>query len=206
MKNPLHYQLSGYDCGPTSLLNGIAYLFEREEIPPEVVRNIMLYCLDQYGPDCTPGKSGTSAAAMMFLCNWLTGYGRLGRFPVSARYLSGEQVCLGPTSQISDALYRGGVAVVRVWLDGGHYVLLTGERGGQVTLFDPWYFEGPMPDPAVRVLLDHPDRCNRTAPARLFDREGDTLYAFGPVEKREAVLLFNERTRLTPEQTVEYMI
>ena len=26
MKNPLHYQLSEYDCGPTSLLNGISYL------------------------------------------------------------------------------------------------------------------------------------------------------------------------------------
>ena len=35
MKNPLHYQLSEYDCGPTSMMNAIAYLFEREEIPPE---------------------------------------------------------------------------------------------------------------------------------------------------------------------------
>ena len=46
MKNPLHYQLSEYDCGPTSMMNAIAYLFEREEIPPEAVRNMMLYCLD----------------------------------------------------------------------------------------------------------------------------------------------------------------
>ena len=33
MKNPLHYQLTEYDCGPTSLLNAISFLFEREEIP-----------------------------------------------------------------------------------------------------------------------------------------------------------------------------
>ena len=26
MKNPLHYQLSEYDCGPTSMLNAINYL------------------------------------------------------------------------------------------------------------------------------------------------------------------------------------
>ena len=38
MKNPLHYQFSEYDCGPTSMMNAIAYLFEREEIPPEAVR------------------------------------------------------------------------------------------------------------------------------------------------------------------------
>ena len=42
MKNPLHYQLSEYDCGPTSMMNAIAYLFEREEIPPEAIRNTML--------------------------------------------------------------------------------------------------------------------------------------------------------------------
>lgn len=44
MKNPLRYQLSEYDCGPTSMLNALAFLFEREDIPPEAVRNIMLYC------------------------------------------------------------------------------------------------------------------------------------------------------------------
>ena len=34
MKNPLRYQLSEYDCGPTSMLNALAFLFEREDIPP----------------------------------------------------------------------------------------------------------------------------------------------------------------------------
>lgn len=65
MKNPLHYQLSEYDCGPTSLLNAISYLFEREDIPPEIIRNVMLYCLDCYGSEGSPGKSGTSCTAML---------------------------------------------------------------------------------------------------------------------------------------------
>ena len=55
MKNPLRYQLSEYDCGPTSMLNALAFLFEREDIPPEAVRNIMLYCLDCYGSDGVSG-------------------------------------------------------------------------------------------------------------------------------------------------------
>ena len=42
MKNPLRYQVSEYDCGPTSLLNAVSFLFEREEIQPEILRNIML--------------------------------------------------------------------------------------------------------------------------------------------------------------------
>ena len=64
MKNPLHYQISEYDCGPTSMLNAIIYLFDRDEIPPEVIRNTMLYCLDCYSKEGIPGKRGTSRAAI----------------------------------------------------------------------------------------------------------------------------------------------
>ena len=64
MKNPLHYQVSEYDCGPTSMLNAIIYLFNRDEIPPEVIRNTMLYCLDCYSKEGIPGKRGTSRAAV----------------------------------------------------------------------------------------------------------------------------------------------
>ena len=95
MKNPLHYQFSEYDCGPTSMQNAISFLFEREEIPPEVLRNIMLYCLDCYSSEGVPGKSGTSCAAMMFLSNWLNSMGNLGILPVKSRYLSGKEVYLG---------------------------------------------------------------------------------------------------------------
>ena len=87
MKNPLRYQLSEYDCGPTSMLNALAFLFEREDIPPEAVRNIMLYCLDCYGSDGVSGKSGTSCAAMMFLSNWRTASAR------SAAFTSPRSIC-----------------------------------------------------------------------------------------------------------------
>ena len=49
MKTPLHYQMTEYDCGPITVMNAIIYLFEREQIPPDLIRNIMLYCLDGYG-------------------------------------------------------------------------------------------------------------------------------------------------------------
>ena len=39
MNNPLRYQMTEYDCGPTSMLNAVSYLFPREEIPPEIVRS-----------------------------------------------------------------------------------------------------------------------------------------------------------------------
>mgnify|MGYP000547423936 CR=1 FL=1 len=58
MKNPLHYQLSEYDCGPTSMMNAIAYLFEREEIPPEAIRNTMLYVWTATAKRASQGNVG----------------------------------------------------------------------------------------------------------------------------------------------------
>ena len=95
MKNPLRYQVSEYDCGPTSMLNAISYLFEREEIQPEILRNIMIYSLDCYGKGGVPGKNGTSRMAMMFLSRWLSGVGEAGLLPIESQYLSGKAVYLG---------------------------------------------------------------------------------------------------------------
>ena len=67
MKNLLIYQSTEYDCGPTTLTNAIRYLFDREEIYPDIVKYIMLYCLDSYNEAGEVGKRGTSASAMMFL-------------------------------------------------------------------------------------------------------------------------------------------
>ena len=100
MKIPLHYQVSEFDCGPTTVLNAMSYLFERENLTAEIVRNIMIYCLDCYNEEGRPGGNGTSRAAMMFLSNWLNGFGKVAKLPVSSRYLSGKSVYMGQESQI----------------------------------------------------------------------------------------------------------
>ena len=110
MNNPLRYQMTEYDCGPITVMNAIIYLFEREQIPPDLIRNIMLYCLDGYGAEGAPGKSGTTRAAMMFLSNWLNGYGETGHLAVSSRYLSGREVNFSQNGPLRDALRRGGRA------------------------------------------------------------------------------------------------
>lgn len=206
MKNPLHYQITDYDCGPTSMLNGISYLFERESIPPEIVRNVMLYCLDCHGSDGIPGKRGTSCSAMMFLSSWLDSFGKMNLLPLASSYLSGKQVYLGQNSLVNDTLIRGGAVVVRLFYDEWHYVLLTGIENDNLLLFDPYYRETPFEQADVRIVTDQPFRYNRVVPAAYFNRETETLYAFGPFETREAVLLFNAQTKITPEDTVEYFI
>lgn len=206
MKNPLHYQLSEYDCGPTSMLNAVSYLFEREAIPPELIRNIMLYCLDCYGSEGAPGKRGTSCTAMMFLSNWIQGFGTAGHLSVSSSYLSGKSVFIGEESQINDALRRGGVVVVRLFYDVAHYVLLTGEQDGSILMFDPYYETDPFSETDVLVTREHPFSYNRIVPFSYFNKESQELYALGDIEGREAVLMFNEHTKLTADKTIEYFI
>lgn len=208
MKTPLHYQISEYDCGPTSMLNAMSFLFSREELPPEILRNTMLYCLDCYGKEGHPGKSGTSCMAMMFLSNWLDGLGKAGLLPVSSRYLRGEEVFIGEGSRLNDTLCRKGVAVVRLWFEVEHYVLMTGVEDEEILLFDPYYqeeaFEGA--ESPVRIDLAHPLWYNRRVPFSFFNRETQELYALGKKETREAVLLFNDTTKLTAEKSIEYFI
>lgn len=209
MKSPLRYQFSEYDCGPTTMLNAVSYLFEREEIPPEIIRNVMLYSLDCYSNKGEPGRAGTSRMAMMFLSNWLDGFGHATNLPLSSQYLSGKSVYISQESLINDALHRGGAAVVRLFYEVEHYALLTGVDKNGIYMFDPWYvpegskeFDGT----GIELTLAHPKEYNRIVPAACFNRETNEPYALGPVEDREAVLLFNERTKKTAQDTIEYFI
>lgn len=192
MKNPLHYQLTEYDCGPTSLLNAISYLFEREEIPPEIIKTIMIYCLDCHGTDGVPGTYGTSTSAMMFLSSWFTRFGKTGRLNISSRYLSGEEVSIEENGEIVNALHQGGVAVIRLFDECPHYVLLTDEKDGKIYLFDPYYPDDDRPDD-ITVTLEHPFSYNHIVPFSYFNRETETLYSLREFRKREAVLIFNTK-------------
>ena len=206
MKIPLRYQITDFDCGPTSLLNGISFLFEREEIPPEIVRNIMLFCLDQYDLDGTPGKKGTSHAAMQFLSHWLDGFGETGKLALKSVYLTGGDVTFEPGSRLRSGIVRGGTAVVRIDLEGWHYVLVTDVREDSAYVFDPYRLPEPFPVPDVQTVADHEFSYNRIVPLAKFERTELLPYSFGPYEQREAVLLFNAGTIVPEDQAVDYII
>ena len=144
MNNPLRYQITEYDCGPTSVLNGISALFPREVIPPDIPRYVMLYSLDGWGEDGVIGTTGTTATAMMFMSNWFNSYGRLGRIPISSHFYTGAQVNMREDGPVMEALHRGGVVVLRCYSDVAHYVLLTGIQDGLIQTFDPYFWDGPF--------------------------------------------------------------
>lgn len=213
MKNVLNYQSSEYDCGPTTLINAIRYLFERDEIAPELLKAISLYTLDSYNAQGESGKSGTSKMAMQFLASWMNQYGRSKNFPIEARFLEAEQVYIAPNSAIVGCLQQKGVAVVRVWLGGDeHYVLLTQSDGDEIGLFDPYFWNYTQEEleslkkQGITVVWNEPMKLNRMVRADVMNQKEIVNYGMGERGMREAMLLYNSNTRITPEKSIEYFI
>lgn len=173
------------------MMNALSYLFDREVIPPDVVKYIMMYSLDAYNEKGEYGKNGTSQMAMMFMTNWLNHFGRVKQFPVHCEYISGSNVFIGQNSQLVDGIHRGGVVVARVMYDVWHYVLITGCDQRYVYLFDPYYRCKPYNIPGVDIIKDKPLRRNRRVKHSFLNSAGNGIYALGEVNIREAVIVFN---------------
>ena len=95
---------------------------------------------------------------------------------------------------------------MRLFLDEPHYVLFTGEKDGNIYLFDPYYWDTPFEQTDIIVDNTHPFTYNRIVPAHYFNKEEDALYSLAATEGREAVILYNSNTKLTPDNTIEYFI
>jgi hypothetical protein len=206
MKTPMRYQATEYDCAPTTLVNAISYLFSREEIPPDIIKHIMLYCLDAYNIKGEFGKNGTSAMAMMFISNWLNQFGKVKRFPIHCDYLTGDNVFIGSNGRIASCLHQGGAVVVRLRYGTWHYVLLTGIDGMYVSLFDPYFRKKPFKQAGIEIVSDEPEKRNRKVAWQWLNNTQSCPYSLGVESTREAVLLFNERTRRRQMESIEYFI
>lgn len=205
MKNPLNYQTTEYDCGPTSMSNAISFLFKREEISPDITKHIMQYCLDGYNQRGEAYKSGTTDMAMWFMSHWLNQFGKVRKFPIWCENLQGSDVFLGDTSRVTVCLQQKGAVVAKVMLGCWHYVLLTGLDGEYVELFDPYFRQRPFDKDGIEMVWNEPRRFNRRVHMDVLNRDGKEPYEFGRVDQRECVLLYNTRTRMTMDH-IEYMI
>jgi hypothetical protein len=198
MKNLLNYQTTEYDCGPVSIINGIRYLFDREEIYPDMIKFIMLYCMDTYNETGELCKHGTSSAAMNYVASWLNHFGEKRNFPIHCDFLSGSDVTLAEDGPVYAALKNGGVAVLRLYLEVPHYVLLTGIDKDRILLFDPFYEEKDDPEldkeyaeEGISFLYDRPKEANRAISIERLCRTSEGYYEMGTPVLREALLMFN---------------
>lgn len=207
MKNNLCYQTSEYDCGPTTLINAFRYLFEREDILPEIIKTIFLYTLDEYNNEGEYGKSGTSRMAMQFLSNWFNHFGKTKNFPIYTEILAGDNVRVNENSKIAECLLQGGSVIARVWLGNcEHYILLTDVEDDYICLFDPYDWEKPVDGENIIKTENNLKKMNRKVKMELMNEEKEGFYTLGMMEKREVMLLYNVNTRKTPDKSIEYFI
>ena len=173
MKNLLNYQSSEYDCGPVSLTNAIRYLFDREVIYPDIIKYIMLYCLDSYNENGEIGKRGTSACIS---CD-----SRIGK-----ALRQGGAVLLRLFLDVSHYVLLTGIEGDNVYLFDPYYEELDDPE------LDQEYFED-----GIAFITDQPKRANRVVCAQRLNRLTEGYYEMGPYEMREAVIVFNKETKLT---------
>ncbi|BFK61226.1 MULTISPECIES: hypothetical protein [Dorea] len=83
---------------------------------------------------------------------------------------------------------------------------MTGIDGKNVRMFDHYYCDQEYEQKDIIRVLDQPTCCNRIVPWKYFNKTALNMYSLGPYDGREAVILFNEKTRLTEEETIEYFI
>lgn len=194
MKSPLRYQITEFDCGAISLTNCLIYLFEREEIPAELIRNINLYTLDCYDEKGNLGQKGTSREAVKFISRWITDYSKNRDFGVKFQYLEKDKVSL---DVIEKCLKKGGCVNLRTYLECDHYVTLTGVDKDYIYLFDPYYepVEDYKDDEFVEINYENPFKYNKKVKKERFTSDKKLDFALGPVELRECVLVTKKKKK-----------
>lgn len=190
MKVPLRYQNTEYDCGTTSFVNALAYLYDRENIPVELLKAIYRFTLDVEGKDGIKGKGGTSREHAELLSKYFIEYANNNdEFDINCETLYGENVTLDKMKKVLD---NNGVIIARCYQDCEHYVLITKIDDNFAYIFDPYYLEDDYyaSDDDVAIVLHQTFTHNRLVKVdRLFD---ETLKDFSLLEKtNRSIILIN---------------
>ena len=134
MKVPLRYQNTEYDCGTTSFVNALAYLYDREDVPVELLKAIYKFTLDVEDKNGIEGKGGTSRKHAQLLAKYFVEYANNNK----CKILYGENVTL---EKMKNSLNDNGVIIARCWQDTEHYILITKIDENFAYLFDPYYLK-----------------------------------------------------------------
>lgn len=186
MKIPLRFQVTEYDCGTASLLNAFSYLFEREEIPVELIKAIFRYTLDAKDKFGNIGYSGTSGKAIKNLIRWINKYAKSKNFGVTCTILKKDEITI---ENMIKCLNNHGCIFIHCYFIDGHYVIITKINKKYVYMFDPYYLGKDYNSKEVKIILNKPFSYNRKVSLKRFLSKTKRDFALGELEKRECVLI-----------------
>lgn len=189
MKVPLKYQTGEFDCATVTYLNAISVLFDREEIPGEIIKGIFNYTMDLYDKK-DQGGGGTSRVAHLQLTNFLNDYSKNHKFGVNIEMYYGSKV----NGALLDLVLRRGIVVARVFLGVEHYVLITQIDREFVYLFDPYYVDDINYDSDASVWMVNDKNKNYNRKVKRERLLASTLedLSLGPIKARECAVLFRK--------------
>ena len=189
MKIPLRFQITEFDCGTVSLQNAVSYLFEREDIPAELIREISLYTLDCYDEKWNLGQGGTSRESVAFITKRMAEYAKSHDFWLSAVHKECENVT---ADTIKTFLKKKWVVLWRTYLEWDeHYVIITDMDKDFVYIRDPYYLDAEFydNDKEIDIVLWHIFDYNRKVSLKRFTSIQKKDLALGPVKLRECALI-----------------
>lgn len=188
MKTPLRFQITEFDCGTVSLQNAFSYLFERKEIPTELIKAIHKYTLDCYDEKGNLGQGGTSKEAINKLTHWITRYANSKNFNVKCKRLEKKEVNL---ENIKNCLNNNGCVFIRCWQLCEHYIIITRIDKNYAYIFDPYYLDKKEydKDKEVKIILNKPFTHNRKVSLKRLFSESQKDFSLGKINNREWVLI-----------------
>lgn len=187
MKIPLNYQVSSFDCATISLLNALSFLYEREEIPAELIKIIYLNTLDLPDGFNKIGQGGTSKDAIEKIVNLLNDYANKYKFNLICKILKNEEI---NQNNFSNYLNKNSILLIRCHQDVEHYVIITKIKNNFIYLFDPYYIKvKKYKDNDFKIILNKPFKYNRKVKTKRILEETKKDFSMGKIDSRQCVLI-----------------
>ena len=188
MKVPLSFQNTKYDCGTISFINALAYLYDREDIPIQLLKSVYKYTLDAEGPNHIPGEYGTSREAAKKLAESFITFANTNNFGIYCKELKGSEV---DKNKMMECLNNNGVIVARCYQSSEHYVLITKMDDVFTYIFDPYYLDEEYyyNDEDVAVVLNQMFTHNRLVKTSRLFSEDKKDFSLMEKDKREMILI-----------------
>lgn len=189
MKVPLRYQNTEFDCETTSFVNALAYLYDREDFPVELLKQIYKFTLDAKGPEGVTGEGGTSKRHAELLADWFVKYANENDdFDIKCKVLQGKDVTI---DNIKTVLDRHGVAIARCWQESEHYVIITKINNYFAYIFDPYYLDKDhyLGDEDIVMIFHDEFTHNRLVKTRRLFDESHKDYSLLEESHRSIILL-----------------
>lgn len=188
MKIPLNYQITEYDCCPTTFINALNFLYEREEIRAELLKIIYKYTLDCHSKSKKHKCIGTTPKALRELVKHLNKYSKSEKFNLKCHLLTKDKVKI---ENIKKYQNKNTCFIMLCHYPDKHYILITKVTNNYAYIFDPYYTKCLFKpkDKNIIHINNNPFKYNQKIPLKRLFSLKKKAYSQGEIATRELIIL-----------------